>query len=138
MAMQWFVQEPALAPEGAVACGQAAHDLLRQLQSRSKEERNGLRFVATADMLVLLGDAGQLPWVDGIRYCAASPVAPMLWLPTLLRPSLPADLLQHRLLHEAGRGPVLLWPEPACFMPLDTAAPLDEAAMLWLAGALSS
>ncbi len=138
MEMQWFVQEPALAPGGAVACGRAAHDLLRQLQARSEDECNGLRFVATADMLVLLGDAGQLPWVDGIRYCAASAVAPMLWLPTLLRPSLPVDLLQYRLLHEAGRGPILLWPEPACFMPLDAAAPCGESAMLWLAGGRSS
>ncbi|MGW8389896.1 bpX5 domain-containing protein [Pseudoduganella sp. HUAS MS19] len=137
MAMQWLAQEAALAPAGAVACGRAAHALLRQLQLRSDAQRQGLRFVATADMLVLLGDAGQLPWVDGIRYCAASPEAPMLWLPTLLRPGLPVDLLQHRLLHEAGRGPVLLWPEPSCFMPLDAAAPLDEAALQWLAGVLS-
>lgn len=138
MSMQWFVQEPALVPAGAVAWGGAARDVLRQMQLRSAEQRTGLRFVATADMLVLLGDAGQLPWVDGIRYCAASPEAPMLWLPTLLRPSLPIDLLQHRLLHEAGRGPVLLWPEPPCFMPLDAAAALDEAALQWLAGVLSS
>ncbi len=137
MAMQWLVQEPALAPAGAVACGSAARDLLRQLQLRSHEQRGCLRFVATADMLVLIGDASQLPWVDGIRYCAASTEAPMLWLPTLLRPGQPVDLLQQRLLHEAGRGPVLLWPEPPCFMPLDAAAPLDEAALQWLAGVLS-
>lgn len=137
MAMQWLAREAVLAPAGAVACGRAAHDLLRQLQIRSAEERQGLRFIATADMLVLLGEADQLPWVDGIRYCAASPEAPMLWLPTLLCPSLPVDLLQQRLLHEARRGPVLLWPEPACYMPLDAAAPLDEAAVQWLAGVLS-
>lgn len=137
MTMDWLVQEPALAPGGAVACGKVAHALLQQLQSRSDEERKNLRFVATADMLVLLGDAGQLPWIDGIRYCAPSPIAPMLWLPTLLRPSLPVDLLQHRLLDAAASGPVLLWPEPACFLPLDVAAPIDEMALQWLAGALS-
>jgi hypothetical protein len=135
--MQWLVQEPALEPAGAVACGSAAHGLLRQLQLRPEDERKGLRFVATADMLVLLGDAGQLPWVDGIRYCAASPEAPMMWLPTLLRPRQSVDLLQHRLLHEAGRGPVLLWPEPECYLPLDAAAPVDEPALQWLAGVLS-
>jgi len=136
--MQWLVQDPALAPAGAVACGRAAHELLRQLQLRPADAFTGLRFVATADMLVLLGATGQLPWVDGIRYCAASPEAPMLWLPTLLRPSLPADLLQHRLLHEAGRGPVLLWPDPSCYIPLDAAAALDGTALQWLAGVLSS
>jgi len=138
MAMEWLGQEPALVPGGAVACGRTAIELLRQLQARSEEERKGLRFVATADMLVVLGDTGKLPWVDGICYCAESPVAPMLWLPTLLCPGLPLDLLQHRLLHEAGRGPVLLWPKPACFMPLDAAAPIDEVALQWLGGALSS
>ena len=138
MAMQWLAQEPALAPAGAVACGRAARDLLRRLQLCAAEDRKGLRFVATADMLVLLGETGQLPWIDGIRYCAASPAAPMLWLPTLLRPGQPLELLQQRLLHEAGHGPVLLWPEPQCFIPLDAAAPLDEAALQWLAGVLAA
>jgi hypothetical protein len=135
--MQWQARNPALEPAGAVAHGQAAQALLRQLQLRPADERSGLRFVATADMLVLLGDAARLPWVDGIRYCAAAPEAPMLWLPTMQQPASPVDLLQHRLLHEAHRGPVLLWPDPACYVPLDAAAPVDDEALQWLAGALT-
>jgi hypothetical protein len=135
--LDWQERAPALAPAGLVAAGRQARALLLQLQQRDDAGLKGLSLVATRDMLVLLGEAGQLPWLDGVRYCAPDPEAPALWLPTWLRPALPSDLVHAALHRRAAHGRLLLWPTPEHLLPLDGALPIDQPLLAWLAQELA-
>jgi len=124
-------------PAGLVACGALARALLARLREREATERAGLTIVATRDMLVLLGPADRLPWLDGVRYCAPHADAPMLWLPTDAVPGLPADLVLANLAARGARLPFLLWDAPEQVLPLDQPIALDDACLTWLAQALA-
>ena len=86
-----------------------------------------LRAVADADCLVALGDAGDLPWVDGVTYlgwdCG-------LLLPTTLAPWPPAQLIRESL--ATDHGLVVLLPDRMLVSvvpvrPADPAALADRA-----------
>jgi hypothetical protein len=87
-------------------------------------------------MIVLLGPADALPWIDGARYCAPDSLAQHMWLPTNLRPEMATDLMQENLMRRLQRGPFLLWDAPLQIVPLDAARPLDDAMLAWLAAEL--
>jgi hypothetical protein len=124
--------ERALDPAGLVACGPVAQRVLAVLRERSVEQLQGLSVVATRDMLVVLGSAAALPWVDGVRYCAPDPTQRMLWLPTHSVPGLPLDLVLSNLLARGARLPFLLWNEPEQVLSLDQSTPLNHARLDWL------
>jgi hypothetical protein len=132
--LDWSVREEALEPAGLVAAGgSVARAVLATLRAGDTARLRSLSAVATRDMLVLLGPATALPWVDGVRYCAPDPCAPGLWLPTHLAPGLPPDLVQSNLMRRTGGGPLLLWHEPEQVLPLDGALALNGPVLDWLA-----
>src|SRR5216110_865427 len=92
--LAWTAPLEAAPPAGVVALGQAAKKLLAHLQAQPEESLACLSVVAARDLLVILGRTEQLPWVDGVRFCAPDPLAPNLWLPTSTIPRLSPDLLQ--------------------------------------------
>ena len=124
-------------PAGLVACGALARQLLTVLGARTAAQCAGLSVIATRDMLVLLGPAAGLPWLDGVRYCAPHAAAPMLWLPTDAVPGLPVDLVLANLAARGARLPFLLWDAPEQVLPLDQPVALDDACFAWLAQALA-
>jgi hypothetical protein len=130
--LAWRERAHGLAPAGLVAGGVALPALLRELGRRDAASLPGLSVLATPSLLVLLGDAERLPWVDGVAYCAPEPEAPGLWLPTRLAPNLPPDLLHAALRRRAGDSRLLLWPEPALVLGLDGALPLQPGVLDWL------
>jgi len=130
--LAWREREPSLPPAGLVAAGTVAPALLAELKRRDPASLQDLSAVATPALLVLRGDAGQLPWIDGVRYCAPDPDAPGLWLPTWLAPTLPPDLVQASLQRRAGHASLLLWPGPALVLGLDGALPLTAQVLDWL------
>lgn len=126
MDFDWIDEDVPPAPQGLVAFGDGARALLARLE-RALDGVPSLPLRATAhhDALILLGAAEALPWRDGVRYIAPRPEAPMLWLPTHQRPSLPLDLLAAAVLRRHARSPLLLWPAPAQLVPLDRARAVD-------------
>lgn len=131
-ALHWIPRDDALAPGGAVATGATVAGVLAQLRARPAEALAPLSAVAARGLLVVLGPAQALPWSDGVRYCAAEPSAPMLWLPTHMAPGLPADLVQANLARRMAQWPALLWHEPEQLLPLDGAMDLTPALLGWL------
>ena len=85
-------------------------------------------------MLVILGAAERLPWVEGITYLGRDEQAPALLMPTALEPSAPAPLLTRAF---ATRFPRLLpcavLTGPAALVPVAEArAVAREALLKWL------
>ncbi|EPX96353.1 hypothetical protein K6V18_21535 [Ralstonia insidiosa] len=126
----WRPAAQPAAPQAAVAWGAAAkrlHARLRAHLGDIEAESSGLQVTASRDVLVVMGAASALPWVEGIEYAAPHPEAPQLWLPTLQQPDVPFDLLAQALIRRYVRQPLLVWPSPAYVLPLDRALPLSAA-----------
>lgn len=134
--LNWQPRSSAPTPGGVVADAALAGAVLALLRQRSDDSLRRLSAVATRDLLVILGPADELPWLDGVRYCAPEACAPALWLPTNTIPALPLDLVQNALLRRADSQPVLLWHAPEHILPLSRALPLTAAALDWLIGEL--
>ena len=131
-ALAWRRRPEALTPAGLVSTGAVTQGVLAHLRDESAERLARLAVVATRDMLVLLGANADLPWVDGVRYCAPDPLAQSLWLPTSAAPVLAADLLARRAMERSGGRTVLLWNEPEQMLPLDRPHSLNVALLDWL------
>ncbi|MET1077281.1 MAG: hypothetical protein ABWY06_04590 [Pseudomonas sp.] len=121
----WQPRAPGREPAAAVAWGDAAPRLLNRLAQMSGEEQARLQATANRDVLVVLGDACLLPWVQGIDYAAPCPQAPALWMPTRWQPNVPVDLLARAFSERYARLPLLLWHRPATCIPLDRQLPLS-------------
>jgi len=89
-ALAWVVREPPLTAAAVTATGPAARALADDTVRRVHAGASGLRAVAAADRLVVLGEATALPWCDGARYLGWD--AGVL-MPTGRRPALPADVV---------------------------------------------
>jgi hypothetical protein len=130
--LDWIARADALPPGGVVATGAVIAAVLARLQALPPDGLASLSAVAARDFLVILGPAAALPWADGVRYCAAEPLAPMLWLPTHVAPALPADLVQASLARRTPQWPALLWHEPEQLLSLDRATALAPPMLDWL------
>jgi hypothetical protein len=123
---RWESQPQACAePRAAVAWGSAAMRMLSRLDELPADAQARLSATAGLELLVVTGDAADLPWVEGIAYAAPSPHAPILWLPTLMAPDAPADLLARALRQRFERQPLLLWHAPEAVVPLDQVLPVS-------------
>ncbi len=125
---QWVAREPPLAPVAAAAVGEVARALLTALAGRTLD---GLTGVVSYDPLVvvILGEAKLLPWVDGIAYLGRDSVASGLMLPTTRRPAAPVDVFAAAV---RARVPPAAWPvvaleDPCLLIPVGNARPLGRA-----------
>jgi hypothetical protein len=130
---QWRPASDVGAPRAAVGHGTASARLLARLAALPQARRAPLAVTGTADWLIVLGPADDLPWVEGVRYAAPSATSPALWLPTHLEPTAPTDLLWRALEARHRRAPLLLWPDPAAVLPLDRQLPVDDGVLATLA-----
>lgn len=128
--LTWQVRAEALAPAGLLAQGPVARRLLARLARMEDEHLSRYTVVAASGSLLVLG--ADLPWVDGVAYCAPEPHFPGLWLPTTTCPGLPLDLLYQAALRRVQRSPLLLWHEPLQMVALDQAQPLSRPLLSWL------
>ncbi|GKQ45923.1 hypothetical protein PSTH1771_01650 [Pseudomonas syringae pv. theae] len=111
-------------PQAAVAWGEVALRLHARLCLMPDDQASRLQATANRDLLVVSGDAMDLPWVDGVDYAGSDDRAPGLWLPTSWEPDLPVDLIGQALAMSFSRVPLLLWHDPAAVVPLDRLLPL--------------
>lgn len=115
-------RDPPLVPEAAAAVGPAARKLGERLLAMEEERLSRLRGLAGPDLLLILGEAESLPWVDEIAYLGRDASAPRLLLPTALCPDVPVSLFERALLARlSGRpGPFAVLAGPR--RVVDTAA----------------
>lgn len=111
-------------PAAAVAWGTAAARLHARLADEVASPPGDRSATGGHQLLVVLGEAAALPWVEGVAYAAPCEQAPSLWLPVLWEPGLPPDLLARALQRHHGRQPLLLWNEPLALVPLDRQLPV--------------
>jgi hypothetical protein len=110
-----------LDPVGVAARGEAARVLARRLLARwdrgghEEDALSRLSGVAGPELIILLGDAAVLPWVEGAAYLGRDVHAPSLLLPTNREPAVPLPLLERALLTRAAR----LHAEPPLAVLLD-------------------
>jgi hypothetical protein len=103
--LPWGPRAEPLDPVGVAARGKAARVLAERLLARDDEALARLHGVAGEDLLVVLGEAPELPWADGATYLGRDPRAPSLLLPTTRQPSVPLPLLERALIARAQRVP---------------------------------
>lgn len=115
--LRWIEREPPLSPVAGLARGTARATWIAALRTRLQLGWSG---VGNASLIVVIGE--DLPWVDGVDWLGRDPRAPGLYLPTLLRPDLPLDLVARAALRAVGRAPVVLLPD--LLVPLEAARPL--------------
>lgn len=114
----WRPRPVPLDPVGVAARGEAARTLAKRLLARwdrDGEVLSRLSGVAGPDLIILLGDAAVLPWVEGAAYLGRDTHAPSLLLPTNREPAVPLPLLERALLIRASR----LHAEPPLAVLLD-------------------
>lgn len=98
--------------------------MAKRLMARAPADLARLRGVASTSVLVVLGEADDLPWVEGASYLGRDPIAPSLWLPTTRAPSVSAALLERALVHLPSRGPCAVLLAPSRIVPLSAARPV--------------
>lgn len=125
LSWSWQPRLQSAEPAAAVAWGDAALRLLSRLEQMPDEQQARLQATANREVLIVLGEACDLPWVQGIDYAGSCPEAPELWLPTRWQPNVPLDLLARALGERYTRIPLLLWHRPATCIPLDRQLPLS-------------
>jgi hypothetical protein len=125
----WGPREPPLPIAGVAGVGHTARALGRALGARPDDR---LRAVAGDGVLVLLGPAESLPWVDDADWLGIDPAAPGLWLPTAWTPDRPLPLVADAIRQAAGSCAVLV--RHGLAVPVDAARPVDAATLAaWLA-----
>lgn len=110
MAHPWHWQglERPEPPHGLLARGRAAVDGLLAWVGRTPDGHGQASFCAGPGWAIWVDEAPRLPWVDGAVYVRKSRHAASLWLPAMLGPTVPEDLLARQVERACGPGPWLV------------------------------
>lgn len=103
----WRARPEPLTPCGVAVREESARVLAQRLLTRRPEELARLQGVHAPGLLVLLGEADDLPWVDGSVYLGREIGAAHLLIPTTLTCSTPLPLLERALCRQASE---FQWP----------------------------
>ena len=98
--IKWLNRLDSLAPSAMIAFGAAAVRLKEKLLTFDDEKLANLQGVFAENLLFITGAAENLPWTDGVIYLGKDTLAPSIFLPTNLRPNMPVDLFEKRLLEK--------------------------------------
>jgi hypothetical protein len=127
-----------LVPAAAAAAGAVARRLAARLLAHGDDALAKLAGVARGGaepVLVVLGEAADLPWVDGVLYLGRDPRAPALLVPTLLEPDVPIELVARAVVRRAsavGPSPFALLPDVPAIVPCGGALPIARARLVAL------
>ncbi|WP_437668965.1 hypothetical protein [Sorangium sp. So ce131] len=136
--VSWTPREPPLPASAVAAWGEPARALGARLLRLDDASLARLRGAAGPRAIVVLGDAADLPWVDGVVYLGTDADAPALLLPTNARPSAGAALFARALARRfpAAAPPIAVLPGPGQLVPCAAASPLARGRVArWLAEA---
>ncbi|MCY1018910.1 hypothetical protein [Pyxidicoccus sp. MSG2] len=133
--MRWGPRAEPLEPLAVAGEGDVALALARRVLSESDARLAGWSGVAGTGVLVLLGPAGSLPWVDGAVYLGRDSSAPSLLMPCALAPDVAASMLERALLARVGsKGtPVAVLPASGHLVSVGAARPVSRITLTaWL------
>lgn len=127
----WTPRDTPLVARAVAAVGAAAGSLADRLAALDDAALGALAAVAggdaSGDVLVVLGAAAALPWVDGVVYLGRDDAAPELLLPTALAPSVPPGVLAVAIRAAVSRpGPVAVLAAPPRLVPCGVARTIDR------------
>ncbi|NTX51772.1 hypothetical protein [Myxococcus sp. CA039A] len=134
--VRWGPRAEALEPLAVIGVGEVARVLARRALREDDAKLGAWRGVAGQGVLVLLGAAESLPWVDGALYLGRDSAAPSLLLPCALAPDVVASLLERALLALAGdtATPLAVLPGSFQLVSVASARPVHRPTLVaWLA-----
>jgi hypothetical protein len=136
LAVRFRPRAAPLAAVAAAARGPAAVALAARLLARDDAALAQLEGVAGPGLLLILGAAASLPWIDGVVYLGRDPAAPSLLLPTALEPDVPLPLFELAVLARAEGAPIAVLVDPPALVLASAARPILRATLsAWVAGA---
>jgi hypothetical protein len=100
----WQSRDEPLEPSAVLVHGSASRRLAEHLLEADDERFVGLRGVSATGLIVLLGEASALPWIEGVEYLGRDARAPSLLVPTTRMPSVPLPLFERAVLSRTGRA----------------------------------
>lgn len=125
LSWNWQPRAEPVVARAAVAWGNVARRLHARLQQLPAPQAARLQATANAQVLLVLGEEADLPWIEGLQYAAPDPEAPQLWLPTHYQPDVSPALLAQALLARCSSTPLLLWHQPKALIPLHRQLPVS-------------
>ena len=134
--IDWLPRVTPLTARGVAGSGAVARALAHRLTAFDDAALGALVAVASAELLIVLGDASTLPWVDGVSYLGRDDAAPGLLLPTTVAPSVPPAVLEAAVRAMIARPPVAVLAAPARLVACGLARAVDRARLTaWLEAA---
>jgi hypothetical protein len=133
--VRWGPRAEPLEPLAVVGEGDVALALARRVLSETDARLATWSGVAGTGVLILLGPADSLPWVDGAVYLGKDSAAPSLLMPCALAPSVAASMLERALLARVGNAgtPVAVLPASGHLVPVGAARPVSRVTLTaWL------
>jgi hypothetical protein len=123
-----------LPPLAVAGVGPVALALARRALAADEAALARWSGVAGPGVLLLLGEAESLPWVDGVLYLGRDSAAPALLLPCTLAPDVAPALLERALLARAAQAsPLAVLPTSSLLVPTGPARPLARDTLrAWL------
>ena len=123
----WTPRDAPLVARAAAAAGAPARALAGRLAAFDDAALGALAAAAGGDVLVVLGEAAALPWVDGVVYLGRDDAAPELLLPTALAPSVPPGVLAVAIRAVVSvPGPIAVLAAPPRLVPCGVARAIDR------------
>jgi hypothetical protein len=137
ISVTWTPRDVPLAPRAVAAVGEVSRALGRRLAMLDDASLRALAALASRDVLVVVGDENELPWIDGVTYLGRDESAPDLLLPTAMAPSVPPAILEMAVKARcAGAAPVAVLSSPSLIVPCGEARSIDRARLMaWLGAA---
>lgn len=131
----WSPRPEPLVALAVAGTGPVALALARRALAAPDAQLGAWTGVAGPGLLVLLGETGALPWVDGAVYLGREVAAPSLLLPCTLAPDVAPALLERALVAHASAGtPLAVLPRAAQLVPVGAArAVARQTLAAWLA-----
>jgi hypothetical protein len=131
--VRWRPRALPLEPLAVAGVGPVALALGQRASRAEDATLDAWTGVAGPDVLVLLGTADSLPWVDGAVYLGREPLAPALLLPCALEPDVAPSLLERALLAGQGDAPLAVLPASGMLVSVAAAKPVARASLAaWL------
>ncbi|MDZ4834303.1 MAG: hypothetical protein SGJ27_11050 [Candidatus Melainabacteria bacterium] len=94
----WSPREYPLAPQAVASCSAAlARALTAKLLKKEESELRKLLCVAGKEVLLVIGEESDLPWLDGVVYIGQERNS-TIYIPTIWQASAPLPLLERALL----------------------------------------
>ncbi|WP_164012692.1 hypothetical protein [Pyxidicoccus trucidator] len=133
--VRWGPRAEPLEPLAIAGEGPVALALARRALSEDDARLATWSGVAGTGILILLGSASSLPWVDGAVYLGRDSAAPSLLLPCALAPDVASSMLERALLARVANGgtPVAVLPASGHLVSVGAARPVSRVTLTaWL------